>query len=93
MGQAQERSRMDSTGLYEKDLGAADMNEKYITWFKAAGIRAVRTTAQAAAAVIGTAAVMGEVDWKMTGSTALLAGILSMLTSLAGLPELDNQGD
>jgi hypothetical protein len=64
------------------------MNEKFILWIKAAGIRAVKTVAQTAVATIGTAAVMGEVNWLMVGSAALLAGILSLLTSVAGLPEL-----
>lgn len=59
-------------------------------WFKAAGIRALKTVAQTAAATISTAAVLGEVDWLMVGSAALLAGILSLLTSIAGLPEVDN---
>lgn len=57
-------------------------------WLKAAGIRALKTIAQTAVATIGTAAVMGDVSWLMVGSAALLAGILSMLTSVAGLPEL-----
>lgn len=59
-------------------------------WWKAAGIRAVKTVAQTAVATIGTAAVMGAVDWKMVLSASVLAGILSMLTSVAGLPEVDN---
>lgn len=59
------------------------------TWFKAAGIRAVKTVAQTAAATIGTAAVLGEVNWLMVASAAVLAGILSMLTSVAGLPEVE----
>ena len=59
-------------------------------WFKAAGIRALKTVAQTAAATISTSAVLGEVDWLMVGSAALLAGILSLLTSIAGLPEVDN---
>lgn len=59
-------------------------------WIKAAGIRAVKTVAQTAVATIGTSAVMGEVDWLMVGSASLLSGILSLLTSIAGLPELDN---
>lgn len=59
-------------------------------WLKAAAIRAIRTVAQSAIATIGTSAVLGEVNWLMVGSAAALAGILSILTSLAtGLPEVD----
>jgi len=58
-------------------------------WFKAAGIRALKTVAQTAAATIATAAVMSDVNWLMVGSASLLAGILSLLTSVAGLPELE----
>ena len=57
-------------------------------WWKAAGVRAVKTLAQAAIAGIGTAAVMGQVDWKYVGSATALAGILSLLTSVAGIPEV-----
>ena len=57
-------------------------------WIKAAGIRAVKTMAQAAIAAIGTSAMISAVDWKIVISSALLAGILSALTSLAGLPEV-----
>lgn len=56
-------------------------------WFKAAGMRAIKTIAQTAVATIGTTVVMSEVDWLMVGSASLLAGVLSLLTSLAGLPE------
>ena len=66
------------------------MKEKFLKWFKAAGIRAIKTVAQTAVATIGTAAVLGEVDWLMVGSAAVLAGVLSLLTSVAGLPELEN---
>ena len=64
------------------------MKRNWIEWTKKAGIRAVKTVAQAAIAGIGTAMAMGQVDWKYVVSTSVLAGILSMLTSVAGLPEL-----
>jgi hypothetical protein len=65
-------------------------NEKNVKWLKAAAIRAVRTVAQSAIATIGTAAVLGDVNWLMVGSAAALAGILSMLTSVVtGLPEAE----
>ena len=57
-------------------------------WLKAAGIRAIKTMAQTAVATIGTSAVMSAVDWKMVLSASVLAGILSLLTSTAGLPEV-----
>lgn len=57
-------------------------------WWKAAGVRAVKTVAQAAVAAIGTTAMLNEVDWLVVASTALLAGVLSLLTSIAGLPEV-----
>ncbi len=64
------------------------MSEKTKNWLKAAGIRAVKTVAQTAVATIGTTAVMNEVDWMMVASASALAGILSLLTSVAGLPEV-----
>jgi hypothetical protein len=61
-------------------------------WFKAAGIRAIKTIAQTAIATIGTAAVLGDVNWVMVASAAALAGVLSLLTSVAtGLPEVNNE--
>ena len=68
------------------------MKESFIKWIKAAGIRALKTVAQTAVATIGTTAAMNEVDWIMVASASALAGILSLLTSVAGLPELkENQ--
>lgn len=68
------------------------MSNYWKNWIKAAGVRAIKTTAQTAVATIGTAAVMGEVNWLMVGSAALLSGILSLMTSVAGLPEV-KEGD
>lgn len=64
------------------------MSEKVKKWLKFSGVRALKTIAQTAVATIGTTAAMSEVDWIMVGSASLLAGILSLLTSIAGLPEL-----
>ena len=59
------------------------------TWARAAGVRAFKTVAQTAVATIGTSAVFSQVDWLMVVSSALLAGVLSLLTSVAGLPEAE----
>lgn len=69
------------------------MSEKLKKWFKAAGVRALKTVAQTAVATIGVSATMGSVDWLMVGSASLLSGILSLLTSVAGLPETNESED
>lgn len=60
-------------------------------WFKAAGVRAIKTVAQTAVATIGTAVALGDVNWVLVGSASALAGVLSLLTSVAGLPEVNNE--
>ena len=65
------------------------MTDKLIRWGAAAGVRAVKTAAQSAIGTIGASVAMGEVDWRLVGSAALLAAIVSLLTSLAGIPEVD----
>lgn len=66
------------------------MSIKVKKWIKAAGIRAIRTVAQTAVAMVGVATVMQDVNWIAVGSASLLAGILSVLTSVAGLPETED---
>ena len=63
-------------------------NVDTIKWIKAAGVRAVKTVAQTAVAIIGTSATLGTVDWKMVASASVLAGIVSILTSVAGIKEV-----
>lgn len=69
------------------------MKSYWKNWWQAAGVRAVKTMAQTAAATIGTAAVLGDVNWTMAASAAVLAGAMSLLTSVAGLPEVDGNGN
>ncbi len=71
--------------------GVVALTEKQMYWWKCAGIRAVKTMAQTAVATIGSAVVMSGVDWKMVLSASVLAGILSLLTSVAGIPEVDQK--
>lgn len=64
------------------------MKANFKKWIKAAGVRCIKTVAQAAIAMIGTAAVLGDVNWVMVLSASVLAGVISLLTSIAGLPEV-----
>lgn len=67
------------------------MKEKFLKWAKAAGIRAIKTVAETAVATIGTSAVISAVDWKVVVSASILSGILSLLISIKGLPELKEE--
>ena len=67
------------------------MKSNFTKWAKAAGVRALKTVAQTAIATIGTTALISQVDWVVVGSASLLAGVLSVLTSIAGLPEVENE--
>jgi len=67
------------------------LTDKQIRWLKAALVRALRTVAQTTAATIGTFAVLSEVNWLLVGSSAILAGLFSILTSIAGLPEVTDE--
>lgn len=69
------------------------MKRNWKNWAKAAGVRAIKTVAQTAVATIGTSAVLGEVEWLVVGSASLLAGALSLLTSISGLPEVQEESN
>lgn len=64
------------------------MKEKFIKWIKAAGIRAIKTVAETAIATIGTSMIISEVDWRIVASASLLSGLISLLVSIKGLPEI-----
>ena len=66
------------------------MTNNFKKWLKAAGVRAIKTVAQTAVATIGTSAILSEVDWKIVVSASILSGILSLLTSVAGIPEVED---
>ena len=67
------------------------MKKNFVKWIKAAGVRALKTVAQTAVATIGSAAIISAVDWRVVVSASLLAGLLSILTSVAGLPEVKEE--
>lgn len=67
------------------------MKKKILKWIKAAGVRAIKTVAETAVATIGTSAIISQVDWKLVVSASLLSGILSLLISIKGLPEIKEE--
>ena len=73
----------------EENIGGEIMKKKLMRWLKAAGVRAIKTVAETAVATIGTSAVLSQVDWRIVISASLLSGLLSLLISVKGLPELN----
>ena len=73
--------------MFKNSVFRMDVNT--VDWCKKAGVRAVKTMAQSAIGAIGAAVTLGAVDWRIVGSTAALAGVLSLLTSVAGIPEVE----
>lgn len=84
---------MTLKNIINNEKGEIFMKTNIKDWAKAAGIRAIKTVAQTAVATIGVSAVMSDVNWVMVGSASLLAGVLSILTSVAGLPEMNSEGE
>ena len=76
--------------MFKNCVFKADVNT--VRWMKAAGIRAVKTAAQTAVAVIGTASIIEAIDWKLVVSASIVSGVVSLLTSIAGLPEVESEG-
>ena len=75
--------------MFKNCVFKSDVNT--VKWLKAAGVRAIKTVAQTAIATIGASTTMGEVNWVMVGSASLLAGVVSILTSVAGIPEVKEE--
>lgn len=73
-----------------KDIGGEIMKKKLLKWLKAAGVRAIKTVAETAIATIGTSAVISQVDWRLVVSASVLSGLVSLLISIKGLPELES---
>lgn len=80
------RKQKEDMSMFKNCVFKPDVDT--VKWLKAAGVRAIKTVAQTAIATIGASATMGEVNWAMVGSASLLAGVVSILTSVAGIPEV-----
>lgn len=77
--------------MFKNCVFKVDVNTK--KWMKSAGIRAVKTMAQTAVSVIAVGSTVASVDWKLAASSAVVAGVVSILTSVAGLPEVESEGE
>ena len=83
------RKQKEDRGMFKNCVFKPDIDT--VKWIKAAGVRAIKTVAQTAIATIGASATMGDVNWIMVGSASLLSGVVSILTSVAGIPEVENK--
>ena len=83
------RKQKEDRSMFKNCVFKADVNT--VKWLKAAGVRAIKTVAQTAIATIGASATMSEVNWVLVGSASLLAGVVSILTSIAGIPEVESK--